>query len=110
MAAAGDPDGAGAGFAGIDGKEVRFGVTWTGLTPPTGAQLHAGPAGHAGSVAVRLFSVPGGLPGGLFAVSGAVRAERRVAAQIDRDPPSFSVIVLTSQYPGGAIGGQLLRL
>ena len=105
----GDPDGAGTGFVTVQGKELRFGMTWTGIAPPTNAHLHAGHAGVAGDVAVGFFAALPGLPSTLFAVAGTVPVEPDVAAQIDHDPTAHYLNIHTSEFPKGAIRGQLFR-
>jgi hypothetical protein len=105
----GDLDGAGTGFVRVQGEEVRFGMTWTGIAPPTNAHLHLGHAGVAGGVAIGFFAAPAGLPSALFAVAGTVPVERGIAGRINRDPAGHYVNIHTSEFPKGAIRGQLFR-
>jgi hypothetical protein len=70
----------------------------SGLSQPTGIDIHRGAAGTAGPVVVDL-----GLGGGRTCVAG----DRSVLQEIAANPGGFYVNVHTVELPNGAIRGQL---
>ncbi|MGQ0467501.1 MAG: CHRD domain-containing protein [Sporichthyaceae bacterium] len=116
----GDPDGRGTAMVfGIDGDKntlcYALKVSKIKLGEGVAAHIHKGKAGKAGPV-VALLAAPGDgdaadcltpdrvLPSGDKALVG-----KNVAQQILRNPSNFYVNVHNSEYPGGAIRGQLAR-
>lgn len=101
---AGDPDGRGSSNVTIDGTSVCFGISVTNISAPTAAHIHAGKRSENGPVVVTLVHPATGDPG---ASSGCVQTSADLAAAIQRHPRRYYVNVHTSDFPGGAIRGQL---
>jgi CHRD domain len=85
---------------------VCFGITVSGLTgTPTAAHIHFGPSGINGGIFVVLTPPTAGNPG---ASSGCVSGvSAATIAGIRFDPREWYVNVHTTNFPGGAIRGQL---
>ena len=102
----GEPDGSGSATLTLNpGQEtVCFALTVSGITlPGTGAHIHAGAAGVAGPVVVVLL--PTGPASGTS--SGCVTADRDLILAILLHPELYYVNVHTTDFPAGAVRGQL---
>jgi hypothetical protein len=101
----GDPDGTGtAQFRMIGGAGVIcFQITAQGITlPASAAHIHSGAVGVPGPVVVPLTA-----PGAGGTSSGCVNSTRALVAAILGNPAGYYANVHTSDFPGGAIRGQL---
>lgn len=101
----GDPDGTGEATIHLrrGQGQVCFRLTADDIVlPATGTHIHRGNANVAGPVVVGLSN-----PNAGGAASGCVPASRPLVGQILRSRGSFYVNVHTSQFPEGAIRGQL---
>jgi hypothetical protein len=85
--------------------QVCYRLTVAHLAPVLAAHIHAGGAGVNGPIVVPLFGYSPPKTWTLF--TGCVRAARPLLAAILRDPSAYYVNVHTTQYPAGAIRGQL---
>lgn len=83
---------------------VCWGITVDNLDKPVAAHIHRGPAAVNGGVVVPLSAPAAGDPG---TSSGCTEVSAAIVAAIIRDPTSFYVNVHTTQFPAGAIRGQL---
>lgn len=103
---AGDPGGRGAANVTIDGTTVCFGITVTDLSAnPVAAHIHKGRRRQNGPIVVPLTQPATGDPG---ASSGCVEnVDEDLASAIQRHPKRYYVNVHTSDFPGGAVRGQL---
>ena len=106
----GDPDGHGIATITID-SETDF-LTWSvdfhNLGAVTAAHIHTGAAGHNGPVLIP-FNLPSGLVGdGNF--SGSLGWFPHAWDAISSAPSDFYVNVHTSEFPAGAIRGQLVAV
>jgi CHRD domain len=101
---AGDPDGRGSSNVTIDGTSVCFGIAVTNISAPTAAHIHQGKRNQNGPFVVTLVHPASGDPG---ASSGCTEASADLAAAIQRHPRRYYVNVHTSDFPDGAIRGQL---
>ena len=101
----GDPDGSGtASFTFNAGTgQVCFEYTVTGVAPLTAAHIHVAPAGSPGPVVIPL--APSSTTGG----SGCVAADRDLIIAILTDPSAYYFNVHNTDYPAGALRGQLTR-
>ncbi len=101
---AGDPDGKGSASAIYDEGRLCFGLTVKNIGTPTGAHIHRGTRGKNGPIVVHLSQPSAGDPG---ASSGCVNVQESLARSILRRPHRFYWNVHTSEYPAGAIRGQV---
>jgi CHRD domain len=101
----GDPNGAGTATIRLNqgrGK-VCFVLTVSNITlPATGAHIHVGSATQAGPVVVGL--VP---PDATGMSGGCVDASKATIKAIRKNPSNYYVNVHTTDFPAGAIRGQL---
>lgn len=101
----GDPDGS--GYANIvinygQGK-ICWGIHVTDITlPATAAHIHDAPAGVAGPVFIGLSA-----PSSKGASSGCAIVSKDLLKDIIEDPTGYYVNVHNSDYPAGALRGQL---
>jgi hypothetical protein len=113
-----DPDGRGLALVGTGKERVCFAVGWTRIGPPIFAHIHAGATGVNGPVVVLFFDVPelagaptAALPDTIAAAAGCVGdQDPALLRDIRRHPAAYYVNVHNSEFPGGAIRGQLRRL
>ena len=84
-------------------KTVCYDLKYSGISKPTGAHIHTGAKGVAGPVAVDFNLVKNG-------DKGCVSADPAVIGQIRDDPGGHYVNIHTSEYPKGAIRGQLAKV
>jgi CHRD domain len=101
----GDPDGAGTATIRLRLGEGRlcFQLSASNITlPAAAAHIHQGAAGVAGSIVVTLKP-----PAANGTSSGCVVVPRMLVAQILAGSSGYYVNVHTSDYPNGAIRGQL---
>lgn len=101
----GDPDGSGTATIRLRSGQgqVCFTLSVSNITlPATGAHIHIGTAAQAGAIVVPLKE-----PNGSGTSSGCVTASRTVVNAILANPSGYYVNVHTTDFPGGAIRGQL---
>ena len=104
---AGDLDGVGSALVVIHGRNVCFRIIARRIGDATAAHIHRGTAAQNGAIVVPLFDDPIG-NGNFTRRSGCVKASSRaLTKEIARNPGSFYVNVHTTDFPGGAIRGQL---
>jgi hypothetical protein len=101
----GDPDGT--GTAQITLNQGQGMVCWTihveDITlPAAAAHIHSGPADVAGPVVVTLSP-----PDAAGDASGCVSVDRSLIKAIRKNPSQYYVNVHTSDFPAGAVRGQL---
>jgi hypothetical protein len=101
----GDRDGRGAATILFPSPtKVCFALLVSNLKKPNAAHIHRGAKGVAGPIVVPLTSPGSGTAG--FS-SGCATAKAAAISEIASQPGSFYVNVHTSDFPGGAIRGQL---
>jgi hypothetical protein len=103
----GDPNGSGTATirANHGQGQVCFRISVSNLTlPATAAHIHRGAAGQANPPVVTLTA-----PDATGASSGCVSASRALVKEILKNPSGFYVNVHTSDFPDGAVRGQLSR-
>jgi hypothetical protein len=103
----GDPDGTGSASVTIDtaSSQVCYTLFVQNLTlPAAAAHIHRGAAGESGDVVIP-FDIPPDATGN--AVS-CVAADAALLAEIAQNPAGFYVNVHTSDFPDGAVRGQIL--
>ena len=99
----GDSDGAGTLLLTVDtGKaQVCYDFTLSGLATPLMAHIHKGPALQNGPSVVTLFTGPGGQ------LHDCLQWTDKWLTAIVADPAAFYVEVSTTEFPDGALRGQL---
>jgi hypothetical protein len=114
-APAGDLDGVGTASITLDivdetqpnGAEVCWDLNYTGITaPPISAHIHSGAAGTNGIIIIPFLPFSNL---GTTTATGCSAASPTVVQQIIDNPSSFYVNVHTTDFPGGAIRGQLSK-
>ena len=101
----GDPDGSGtAEITIVDATDnVCYDIHVRSIGPATAAHIHRGAPGEAGPPVVTLSAPTDGK------VDGCVNAPGGLADEIGANPVAFYVNVHNSEFPAGAIRGQLGR-
>lgn len=104
--ASGDPDGRGQARVMLkpETNEVEVELTYSNIAPPTMMQIRKGPTGRDGNVEVPLVVEQTG--------RGKAVARRKSAApgiveRIARSPGEYYLVVITEEYPVGALRGPL---
>jgi hypothetical protein len=100
-----DPDGTGSAHLTLNSGtgEVCWSITASDITlPATAAHIHAAPAGENGDIVVTLSP-----PDESGTASGCAIADPALVKDIRKNPSDYYVNVHTTDYPGGAIRGQL---
>lgn len=102
----GDPDGRGSGLFTLDADvgQVCVQATVSGIAQPTMAHIHRGAARTNGPVVVNFTPL---ITGTL--ISGCVEAEPDTIRSIQSNPSSFYLNVHNTDFPNGAVRGQLVR-
>jgi hypothetical protein len=103
----GDPDGSGTAMLELNPGtgQVCFELSVTGITlPATGAHIHAAPVGVNGLIVVPLTP-----PDASGSSSGCVSADRDLIKAIIQNPEQYYVNVHNTDYPAGALRGQLSK-
>ena len=103
----GDPNGTGEATVTVNpGQgEVCYEISVEDVAlPATGAHIHVAPAGTPGPVVVPLNP-----PDASGQSSGCAAVDRELALAILRNPENYYVNVHTTEYPAGAVRGQLER-
>ena len=101
----GDLDGSGMAIITLNqGQgEITYELTADGIATPLAAHIHMGAAGTNGPVVVHLDPPVGGNS------SGVVSVDPELIKMIRKNPENFYVNVHNSQFPSGAIRGQLMK-
>jgi hypothetical protein len=103
----GDPDGSGIAILRLNpgAEQVCFQLLVEDITlPAAAAHIHEAPAGDPGPVVVGLAA-----PNASGEASGCVSADRELILDIILNPAEYYVNVHTSDFPAGAVRGQLSR-
>ena len=96
---AGDPDGYGLADVHVGRREVCWKITVSGVEPIAAAHIHAGPSKVNGPVVVPLDPFE----------EGCTDVTRRTARFIADHPSQWYVNVHNSEFPAGALRGQLRK-
>ncbi|MFJ6837525.1 CHRD domain-containing protein [Streptomyces sp. NPDC091209] len=104
--AVGDKDGAALEFIKVKGNKVSVAVTWRGTGRPTSLHIHQGAKGTNGGVKIDFGGLLDRIKG--HTVVGTVKVEDRALLDtLKTDPGSFYANLHTTEFPGGAVRGQL---
>jgi len=96
----GDPDGAGTAKITINGTQLCWVIETTKVGALTAAHIHKGGMRVAGPVVVAF--------GASYKPTGCVTATVALANAIAKNPKAYYVNVHNTQYPNGALRGQLV--
>lgn len=101
----GDPDGSGSFEMTLNLGQgtLTYELNVSGIEPATMAHIHIGGAGVAGGVVLTLDPPTDGSSSGTLAIS------KELARQILKNPEGYYVNVHNTDYPGGALRGQLMK-
>lgn len=106
--AVGDPDGLAASFLDAHDSTIGFSFAWVNITEPTLAHIHQGKTGANGDVKASLITTP--VPANIFAVTGTIKnIDPTLINQIRHNPHNFYTNLHTTDFPGGAVRGQLFN-
>ncbi|MFD7706479.1 CHRD domain-containing protein [Streptomyces sp. NPDC059786] len=104
--AVGDKDGAALEFVEVRGDKVSVAVTWRGTGKPTMLHIHQGARGSNGGVKVDFTGLLTRAKG--HSVRGTVKVEdAALLGKLKSDPGAFYANLHTTEFPGGAVRGQL---
>jgi len=105
--AGGDVDGFGTALIAIDHhtNTVNYEITFSGLSSVTAAHIHNAPAGVNGPIKV-LFGVPAGSSGSGSFSGSVVDPDAEFITALTAG--NFYVNIHSSEFPGGALRGQLV--
>ncbi|MFE9633970.1 CHRD domain-containing protein [Streptomyces sp. NPDC006463] len=104
----GDPDGFAATFLQPSGTDVDYSLAWVDIKSPTLGHIHRGPFGKNGDVVFNLLDRP--VPDGIFAVSGRLAGQKAEDVRgLQENPRDYYSNIHTSEFPDGAVRGQLFR-
>ena len=101
----GDPDGSGTATLELNKgqSEICYELVVSGISPATAAHIHVGMADVAGPVVVPL------LPPSSGSSSGCALVDSELLKAIGKNPQNYYVNVHNSDYPAGALRGQLSK-
>lgn len=101
---AGDMDGSGLARLTLKpaAKQICYDFQLSGVATPLMAHIHKGPEAENGPSVITLFTGPGGK------LDGCVPWTEKQLTAIVADPSSFYVNLSTTEFPDGALRGQLL--
>lgn len=101
----GDPDGSGTAELTLNQGQglIQFEITVSNIAPPTAAHIHIGAAGVAGGVVVNLDIANNGLSGSVGGI------DRDLIKAIRQNPENYYINVHNSDFPPGAVRGQLSK-
>jgi hypothetical protein len=103
----GDPNASGLALITVklEKRKVCFNISFEKLdTPPFAGHIHKGAFGVAGDIVVTLFEEEAGVAS---PVKDCVRAGKKKLRKIKNNPEGYYVNLHNSEYPNGAIRGQL---
>jgi hypothetical protein len=104
--AGGDADGRALAFVTVRTDSVDFALMWSNIPAPVAGHIHQGARGVNGPVVVPFFA--GAVPAGIFAISGTMTGvSPTLTQQIRANPRGFYANLHTTEFPGGAVRGQL---
>ncbi|MCT9006565.1 CHRD domain-containing protein [Streptomyces rhizosphaerihabitans] len=107
--AVGDKDGAALEFIKVKGDKVSVAVTWRGTGRPTLLHIHQGAKGVNGGVKIDFGGLLDRAKG--HSVVGTVKVEDTALIDtLKTDPGSFYANLHTTEFPGGAVRGQLHKV
>jgi hypothetical protein len=102
----GDSSASGTASVKVSDSQVCFEVKWTGIKA-TASHIHLAPKGKAGAIVVPFFKSE--TPIGATSESGCTEVSATLAKAIANNPSAYYVNVHDTEFPKGAIRGQLAK-
>jgi hypothetical protein len=102
----GDEDASGTASVKVSDSQVCFDVKWTGIKA-TASHIHLAPEGKAGEIVVPFFK--SSTPLSTTSKSGCTEVSATLAKAIATNPSAYYVNVHDTEFPKGAIRGQLAK-
>jgi CHRD domain/LPXTG cell wall anchor motif len=102
----GDPNASGTASVKVSNSQVCFDVKWSGIKA-TASHIHLAPKGKAGAIVVPFFK--SSTPLSATSKSGCTEVSATLAKAIATNPSAYYVNVHDTQFPKGAIRGQLAK-
>jgi hypothetical protein len=102
----GDSSASGTASVKVSDSQVCFEVKWTGIKA-TASHIHLAPKGKAGAIVVPFFKSE--TPIGATSKSGCTEVSATLAKAIANNPSAYYVNVHDTEFPKGAIRGQLAK-
>lgn len=102
----GDSSASGTASVKVSDSQVCFEVKWTGIKA-TASHIHLAPKGKAGAIVVPFFKSE--TPIGATSKSGCTEVSATLAKAIADNPSAYYVNVHDTEFPKGAIRGQLAK-
>ena len=102
----GDSSASGTASVKVSDSQVCFEVKWTGIKA-TASHIHLAPKGKAGAIVVPFFKSQ--TPIGATSKSGCTEVSATLAKAIANNPSAYYVNVHDTEFPKGAIRGQLAK-
>jgi hypothetical protein len=101
---AGDQNGYGSAYVTFAGNELCYAIFVHEVANPNAAHIHSGKAGENGGIFIALTPPASGDSGH---ISDCLNVTAKQRNQIRNKPNEFYINVHNSQFPGGALRGQL---
>lgn len=100
-----DPDGSGMAKVTLNQGQgtISYELHVSGIVPAAAAHIHVGAAGTNGPVVVHLMAPTSG------SSMGTVKVDEALIKAIRQNPEGYYVNVHNSEFPGGAVRGQLMK-
>jgi len=102
----GDPNASGTASVKVSDSQVCFNVQWSGIKA-TASHIHLAPEGKAGAIVVPFFK--SSTPLSATSKSGCTEVSATLAKAIAGNPSAYYINVHDTQFPKGAIRGQLAK-
>jgi CHRD domain/LPXTG cell wall anchor motif len=102
----GDLDASGTASVKVSDSQVCFNVQWSGVKA-TASHIHLAPKGKAGAIVVPFFK--SSTPLSATSKSGCTEVSATLAKAIATNPSAYYINVHDTQFPKGAIRGQLAK-
>jgi hypothetical protein len=105
-----DPDGQAIEVLRVKGNQISFAIKWRNLGPIVAGHIHAGASGVNGPVQVPFFGAGLSDPGLEATVGSVTVSDPALLTNLTTNPGNFYANLHTSEFPGGAVRGQLHKL
>ncbi len=108
--AVGDRDGQAVEILRIKGNQVSFAIKWKNLGALSAGHVHAGASGTNGAVQVPFFGAGLADPSLTATIGSVTVTDQTLLDNLKNNPGSFYANLHTTEFPGGAVRGQLHKV